>query len=162
MTRILKTLLLVGALISGLLLQPSCTSKTMFRPLPDVAKILRGHTWNRVFYNDTSTINYSQTFAFEYTDLVVNSKFDNGKLTTDTMRFSFNVINLQTYVKIEKKEKKIDPFFKGEWEILKLEKTQIPGLGRKYILQLVRDGAVSDNNPITVEGGLNMMEFVAD
>lgn len=162
MVRILKSFLLVCVVLAGLMLQPSCTSKTMFRPLPDVARILRGHTWNRVFFNDTSNIDYTQKFTFEYTDLVINSTFESGKLSSDTLRFSFSVLSLKTFVKIEQKEKKVNPFYKGNWEVLKLEKAKIPGLGRKYILQLVRDGASSDNNPITVEGGLNMMEFVAD
>jgi translation elongation factor EF-1beta len=132
----------------------------MYRTLPATAKIIRGRVWNRVYYNDTSTSKLTQDFDFSYTDLVIHSKYKNGSEKRDTASFSFGVVALKTYIKIAKKETSIDPFFKGDWEILKLEKKNIPGLGKKYILQIARNGALPDNNPTTVEGGLNMMEFV--
>ncbi len=158
--RLIKSFGIVVVLFVGLLLTNSCTPDTMLRPRADIARILRGRTWQRVFYVDTSQTNGIQVFEFKNTEVFITSTSKTGAILTIRYLYKFQSAGQHQYILIYQDGTRFDPFINGKWQILKLRKETLAGRGKKFTMQLARDGGTSDNNPFTIEGGLNMMEFV--
>lgn len=157
---LIKSLCIAVVLFIGLQLINSCTPDTMIRPRADIARILRGRTWQRVFYVDTSQLKSIYVFEFKNTEVFITSTSKTGLILTSRYLYKFHSAGLHQYIVIYQDGTHFDPFINGKWQILKLKKETLPGRGKKFTLQLARDGGTSDNNPFTLEGGLNMMEFV--